>query len=557
MFKRIALFISISLSLTCCNFYDSDKTFSSFEVPVINKAADEYNIKGKQLTIWNVNKSDVPYVDLIDFLNAFNGFFDVDNITYDTDYKSGLINLYYRDSNEITFDWKNNTISTNDYHTFGKYSFSTGGTNYDEHLYYKNDYYYRTGSFEINLGDYYFDIFYYKNKCILPLFFANILFCSTSLFNVFYNGDKCFATYGETTNLDEYYDCSSNNKTQSKEMRLAAVNSLLFTFNNFYGLKEYKGFSKGFKNYISDETYDLLWSTGSLDNYAGYKRIIYKFLDELHTRIDMPSYYCDPTKAYVSTDDQSEFRSNYNYIKVIQRDLRYATIEDPNNVRYEDDLAIITLDSFQTGNRSQIYYDDGSVKENAWRYDTYHYMQRCMSDIKSHTGINRIVLDLSLNGGGNIGAMRRTLGFITDDKIQSCSYNTLSNEYCIDGYYVDVDGDGNYSSDAYDEYDWYLLIGINTFSAANLMTSIFKQMKLGKIIGRRSGGGMCSVMPLVLADGTAISISSPNSFRYVVEENNKKTFYGIEDGIKPDIDFKYENFYNDSALMNAINESSN
>lgn len=553
MIKRIALFIAISLSLTCCNFYDSDKTFSSFEVPVINKAKDEYSIKGKQLTIWNINKSDVPYVDLIDFLNTFNGFFDVDNITYDTDYKSGLINLYYLGSNKITFDWKNNTISAKDYHTFGKYSFSTGGTNYEEHLYYKNDYYYQTGSFEINVGDYYFDIFYYKNKCILPLFFANTLFCSTSLFNVFYNGGKCFATYGETTNLDEYYDCSNNNKTQSEEMRLAAVNSLLFTFNNFYGLKDHKGFSKGFKNYISDETYDLLWSTGSLNNYAGYKNIVYKFLDELHTRIDMPSYYCDSTKAYVSTDDQSEFRSNYNYIKVTQRDLRYATIEDPNNVRYEDDLAIITLDSFQTGSRSQIYYDDESVKENAWRYDTYHYMQRCMGDIKSHQGINKIVLDLSLNGGGNIGAMHRTLGFITDNKIQSCSYDTLSNKYCIDGYYVDVDGDGNYSSDAYDEYDWYLLIGINTFSAANLMTSIFKQMKLGKIIGQRSGGGMCSVMPLVLADGTAIAISSPNSFRYVVEENNKKTFYGIEDGIKPDIDFKYANFYNDSALIDAIN----
>ena len=54
---------------------------------------------------------------------------------------------------------------------------------------------------------------------------------------------------------------------------------------------------------------------------------------------------------------------------------------------------------------------------------------------------------------------------------------------------------------------------------------------------------------------TAISISSPNSFRYVVEENNKKTFYGIEDGIKPDIDFKYENFYNDSELIKAVNKS--
>ena len=561
MIKRMSLIIAITLLITCCNFsdifYDSDKTFSSFKVPVINNTANEYNIKGDQLTIWNVDKSDVPCVDLIDFLKTFSGFFDIDNITYDLDYKSGLLDLYYCDSNRITFNWKDNTISTSNISVFNFYSFSTNGTDFNEHLYSRNDYYYQMGSFEINIGNYYFDIFYHKNKCILPLFFANILFCSNCQFNVFYNGEKCFATYGETTNLDGYFNCSSNNKTQSEEMRLAAVNSLLFTFNTFYGLKEYKGFPEGIKKHISNETYDLLWSSGSLDNYAGYKNVIYSYLDELHTRIDMPSYYCDPSKAQVEVEEYGEFRSNFNARRNIQRDLRSTAVFDTNTVRYEDDLAIITLDSFKTGSKSQIYNDDGTIKEDAWKYDSFQYMQRCMDDIKSHQDINKIILDLSLNGGGNVGAMYRTLGFVTDSKIESCSYNTLSNTYSIDGYYVDVDGDGNYTSDAYDNYDWYLLVGVNTFSAANLMTSIFKQMRLGKIIGQKSGGGMCSVMPLILADGTAIAISSPFSFRYVVEENGKKTFYGIENGIKPDVDFEYDRFYDNLSLIDVINRLDN
>ena len=82
-------------------------------------------------------------------------------------------------------------------------------------------------------------------------------------------------------------------------------------------------------------------------------------------------------------------------------------------------------------------------------------------------------------------------------------------------------------------------------------------MRLGKIIGQKSGGGMCSVMPLILADGTAIAISSPFSFRYVVEENGKKTFYGIENGIKPDVDFEYERFYDNLSLINIINRLGN
>ncbi|GAA8717896.1 Uncharacterised protein [Chlamydia abortus] len=71
-------------------------------------------------------------------------------------------------------------------------------------------------------------------------------------------------------------------------------------------------------------------------------------------------------------------------------------------------------------------------------------------------------------------------------------------------------------------------------------------MKIATLIGKKSGGGMCSIMPLVLNDGTTLIISSNNC------AINKQKQY-IEDGIEPKLNLEYEYFYDDDALLNLIN----
>ena len=112
---------------------------------------------------------------------------------------------------------------------------------------------------------------------------------------------------------------------------------------------------------------------------------------------------------------------------------------------------------------------------------------------------------------------------------------------------------GGVGVDGVDE--WTLLVSLNSFSAANTFTSVFKEMNLGKIYGNKSGGGMCSVLPLVLADGTAIAISSNNTARFVSERNNTLYFQAIEHGIEPDVEINYEDYYNDSKLVQYLNSN--
>ena len=566
MKKRLVLIPFASMLLSSCinDFFwprvpdwDADKTFVSRVIPLVNLASDDYDIKGEELNIWFVDGSDVPYVDIRNFFNAFDGFFDTENISYNFVLTQGYVELRYQKTFTVIMDWHENQIYSGSYDDFPWYSYQGASTNYSEHLYATNDYYDRDAVFFLDAAEYDFDILYKDKTCILPLFLMNTLFCSTSGFNVFYNGEKCFATAGETRSLDEYYECESNKKTQSDDMRNAAVNSLCLVMDTFYGLSEDKGFKNdGFRKHIEKDTLDYLLSKGSLDNYSGYKKLIYGYLDELHTRIDLPSYYCDISKAERTAEDMGERYTEFYARRDSQRELRNSSLSDLNEVRYEDDLAIITLDAFETGAQANIYDENGSVKADAWQHDSYWYMHKCMQSISAHQEVNKIVLDLSLNGGGNLGAMERVAGFMTDEKIPCSTYDILDNEYTITDYYVDIDRDGNYGDDAYDDYDWYLLTGVNTYSAANFMASTFKQMGLGKIIGKQSGGGMCSIFSVVLADGTAITISSPFTMRYVTKDDKgDMTFHSIENGIAPDIELDYEDFYDSAAVLSAINSS--
>ena len=545
-----------SFNGTSKNNNDDKKNLSSRNVPIINVNKDDFNITGTNLTIWYIEESDVPYVAVDGFFTSLDGFFDSKNIAYEKNEPSCSYSVSYKNESTVNFDWDSDVIWSNSLYSFNSYSNDSSGTNYGEHLYSGTEYSYGNDAVRFNIGKYYFDILFYKGTCIVPLFIMNLLFCSTQQFNVFYNYDNCYCVYGETTEIEDYYESQVNRKVQSSQMRTAAVNSLLFVFDYFYGLKEHKEYKKAFKYYINSDVDDLLWSKGAADNYEGYKKIIYGMLDELHTRIDLPSYYCDPIKAKENPDDYGYFYKDfYANDEFLSKSRKIAGI-DSDTVRYKENTAIITLNSFRTGSHNEIYSSQDELSENAWKYDSYYFMRKCLKEIETKGNVSDIVLDLSLNGGGNIGAMYRVLGFITDQKILSPSYNFLSHNYEISKIYVDTDGDGNYSNDVYDNYKWYFLTGIRSFSAANFITSIFKQMNLGKTIGKRTGGGMCSVMPLVLADGTGITISSPNSFRYYSEEEGQRVFYSIENGLKPDIDLAYDSFYDDLALINAIGNNS-
>ena len=542
---------------------DDDKSFTARSVPFTNLTS-EYQIDNDALTLYFLDGGSVPYVSAMGFIRGLDGFFDCgENLRYQFYPQSNFLGVYrYYNGNQqsyVQFQWDNNRVWVSDMSFFTSITKSTADTNFGSYI--KSVDYYSSGkeSVAFRLGSYYFDICYFEKKCLVPLTIMNLLFCSPNQYNIFYNGDSLYGYYGEISKYDSDYSkiftSSLNGQDCPDDVRKASVNSLLFTLDYFYGLKNHKDI-EGFKDYIGEDNLKKLWSNDSSVNREAYTDILYTKLDDLHTRINSASLYMNQTIDTSPTWDQfGEFRKDFYTIDdqlTTQRKSVFPNGVQP--VRYFGDTAIITFDSFVTAASSDIYDSRGNLKDTAWQYDTYYFMRHCMADIKRHSGINDVLIDLSQNGGGYISAMERCLGFLTDNVLTRSLLDYLDGEYSTDYYKIDTDGDGYYDDDAYDQYRWTILSSLNTFSAANEFTSDAKHQGIAKIIGQRSGGGMCPVMPTVLADGTAITISSSSTIRYVRKENGKNVYYSVEGGVKPNLEIPYSDFYSDSKLVSYIDQ---
>lgn len=541
---------------------DNDANITTQNLPFQN-LSEAYTIKNTFIETYYIDNSNVPYISVVDLIISLNGFFDADNglrYRYYPNYNNLVLTKSYSNGYkyQIHIFWDENKIIVPQFNYFYSIIKSNQETNYSRFI--ENTGYYSSGAKAINfdLGSYYFDILYYNNRCLMPLVIFNMLFCSQNGYNIFYNGESYHGYSGEIdpsySEYSQIYESELNGTECPDDIRHAAIYSMLFAFDYFYGLKKDKQIDY-FENYVLKGNMDCIKSTDPLVYMQGYRNILQYQLDELHTRINSVSNYNLLTERRYYLNDCGPFWNEYYSTKTELTN--YKNEAFPNGVdpvRYQGDTAIITLSSFTTGSNSDILDNNGHLKDDAWMFDSYYYMKHCLEDIEEHEGIQDILLDLSSNGGGNVGAMMRVLGFLTDDVLRYSLYNTLTKEYSIDYYKVDTNGDNAYDFDAYDNYRWTILTSINTFSAANAFVSCVREQGLAKIIGQQTGGGMCSVLPLLLADGTAITISSQNTIRFVKKEGNTSVFYAIEHGFLPSLDIDYSEFYHNELLVDYIDQ---
>ncbi|MGX9364145.1 S41 family peptidase [Mycoplasma sp. 527] len=515
------------------------------------------------------DKSKTPYIDLDQFISILDGLFDQNQLssyvekdkntkTYFTKNPDGTI------SNKLIIDWAKNTIqltSTNFFYEIFKPQQLTDGEQFLKTEYelsrIKGD---EGKLINFDLGKYNMDILYSNDKVLLPFSIFNTLFMSTTSNNIYFNG-KTFTNVSdgldafETANeelrerIRKNGDLNGNKAT--KEEREANFNHLSFTMDYFYGLREYKQI-KSFADYISKEDKEKLLSTDPEIYNKAYINIFHKQLNDLHTNLNTFSYRekkwdADIFKSLTRNDFGQKLLNEQDTLRKLTKLFKerfHKDVEDIDTkdlIRYHGNTAIVTLLEFKDGTKDEI-----SDKDNAWKYDTYFLMRHLIEEVKKNPEIKNIVLDLSLNGGGSVSAMVRTLGFMTDKPILNREQDILNRTNSLSKSEVDTDGDGKYENDAYDKYNWNLLVGVTTFSAANQLASIVKEMGIAKIIGQKSGGGMSAIMSNVMPDGTTITMSGPNNAVFGIE--NKE----IESGVPTDITIEYKDFYNDEAIDKAL-----
>jgi len=183
--------------------------------------------------------------------------------------------------------------------------------------------------------------------------------------------------------------------------------------------------------------------------------------------------------------------------------------------------------------------------------DSAVYMEMMFDQILAIApGLENVMLDLSWNTGGNVGALYRIVGFITDQPFRVSSIDRDTGGFSSS--YVVIDGVPNYS-----HLNWSLLITPVTFSAANSMATIFMENNLGPIIGKQSGGGACSITPILLPNGTAFTMSSNNINAYRTgtgTEEDPYVYHNNEFGITPDYPIDIQDIYDIDTLLQVFAE---
>ena len=154
-----------------------------------------------------------------------------------------------------------------------------------------------------------------------------------------------------------------------------------------------------------------------------------------------------------------------------------------------------------------------------------------------------VVIDLSYNTGGNIGAVLRIWGYMQEEAIMYHSQNPADGAavtYYIESEYV-----------AYD-YNWYILSSGVTFSAANMFTNIAKEQGV-PILGQDSSGGASSISAIITPDGTSLIVSSNSVLSTRVgNEIDGYEYLSVENGIE--VDYFMSDVTSDSQLINLINQ---
>ncbi|MCV3733749.1 S41 family peptidase [Mycoplasma enhydrae] len=527
---------------------------------------DEYTIAEKNVKAYNIkNQTEVTYVDVDEFLKALDGYIDNSKITSAID-ETRNRKVYYcygsGSPDRLEINWEKNTIHTPNTIFFSSILKFPEQTDDDQFL--KNEHEQKREDDEgvlFDLNKYEFDILYKDGKVLLPYIIFNTLFMSQNYTNLYYNGVTFtnivdgMDSFGKTE--DEARKrirevATLNGKQPTAKEREVNYNHLLFTMDYFYGLKYHKKI-KSFEEYIGEDEKAKLLSTDPQVYNKAYINLFHKKLNGLHTIMDSFSYYeSNPNEVLrdklKSPDDYGEYRDRfYKNREMLTKKFetkfgkKISDFGADDYIRFHGNTAFVTLLRFEYGTKDQIKGPD------AWKHDTYFLMRHLMNQLRAKPEIKNIVLDLSINNGNGFISMVKTLGFMTDKPILDREYDVLNRTGSLTKWQIDTDGDGKYENDAYENYNWHLLVSLNTFNSANQITSIVKEMGIAKIIGKTTGGGgVYYTNTIVLVDGTTITISSPNNAVFGPKNES------IVDGVSPDVELEYDKFYDYDAIDKII-----
>jgi hypothetical protein len=374
----------------------------------------------------------------------------------------------------------------------------------------------------------------------MPLAIANIIFMSDIYYQVYYNGDALYGvdtfalSDGDTEIINLIHTSTYNDLDMPEDIHLATYNALALVMDYFYGLKD----DKNYDTYYDKLSASMKTMLSGTDNQV-YNKIfdLMYGMDDLHTSHIFYGYYDARTMSGLSLSDLGpQTVAFYEGLWAVQDRLIEKYGGDPN----------VNDSSYIDANRPEYsLLEDNTIAVihiDGFSIDTPDEFKAIMDNLPAT--VVDVVIDLSYNTGGNIGAVMRIFGYMTENQYYYHSQNPADGAAVT--YYLESD------YIAYD-YNWYVLTSSVTFSAANMFASMAKELGI-PVIGQDSSGGASSIGSFILPDGSAIMISTNNVLSTRVgNEIDGYEYISVEHGVP--VDYFISDVTSDSQLVNAINES--
>jgi len=488
--------------------------------------------------VYFIDGGNVPYVPAEDV----GLFLEITDRGPKPDYKAeGDHVVYSRGAYTMDYDFANDTITFNDFDAFYKLEHlglvdMVMGPENTYPLFEKSsksiDRYGKV--LVMDLKPYGINLVTTDEGRFIPLQTVSDVVCNFNETSLYFSGDAVIVS--EQLNDEEKAILKAGTWQWTEDLADFSYRELCFTLDYQYGLKE-----------IHDiENFDTLFEetglkreflgSGAIDADKALWKLIYYYIGDLHSQFLSVSPLTD-------RDAFGEFvHEAGNGLAGSLRDTVGADFMSARDKAYPDgipayeeigDTAYITFDNFVDARDDADYLAPVTEADNSGD-DTIRLIQyACSRILREESPIRNVVLDLSVNGGGNCDTAQYVMSAFLGEADFS-TRDTMTGAMSDAVYRADTNLDG-----VFDEKDSFIENGLKlyclespfSFSCGNLVPCVFKASNKVTMLGQTSGGGSCSIHGFSTAYGTSFQISGYRHFS--VMKNG--SFYDVDTGAEPHV----------------------
>ena len=357
-----------------------------------------------------------------------------------------------------------------------------------------------------------------------------------------------------------------NAQKRSPSVAAHTLDVLRFQFENIYGLKK-ELFARYEVNSI-DELIDKKALRSKLLDVDSHKydaalcEFILGNIDDGHTKYIGRSIFSgkpnEDLESLTETLMGPRRTDLFNKKEIYTQKRKDMLGDNTSGLFFEDETAILRFDIFALSAGSISNYNDGRAPTyndiaKAMDVETDEGFYLSFEEIKNHSEIKNVIIDLTCNGGGAAPLLPYLAASWTDDPIFR-TYDVIDQSIKEFHYRVDFNRNGIFGDegDTYKGvYNFFLLISDFSFSCGNGLPTMAYSDGITLIGGPHGGGGACPVATLSDGSGTIFNTSMPTQ---IVYQNEEGQYINNDAGIpvKPECQLPLDSWYDHAALNTFV-----